>query len=179
MSRVGKNPVSVPKDVKVNIDASNVNIEGAKGKLSLRVPRGINVEFKDEQLMVTRTSNAKQNRSNHGTIRATLANMVVGVTEGHKKELEIQGIGFRAQLQGTKLSMNLGFSHPVEFEVPEYVKATVTKQTSILIEGPDNALVGQVAAKIRDLKRVEPYKGKGIRYLGENVRRKQGKSATK
>ena len=179
MSRVGKNPVSVPNDVKVNIESGNVNIEGAKGKLALRVPNGINVEFKDQQLTVTRVSNAKQNRSNHGTIRAHLANMVIGVTEGHKKELEIQGIGFRAQLQGSKLSMNLGFSHPVEYEVPDYVKTTVTKQTSITIEGPDNALVGQIAAKIRDMKRVEPYKGKGIRYVGEIVRRKQGKSATK
>jgi len=127
MSRVGKNPVSVPKDVKVNIDAGKVNVEGAKGKLVLRVPNGINVEFKDEQLMVTRVSNAKQNRANHGTIRAHLANMIIGVTEGHKKELELQGIGFRAQLQGSKLSMNLGFSHPVEYEIPDYVKATVTK----------------------------------------------------
>jgi len=179
MSRVGKNPISIPKDVKVNIDAANVNIEGAKGKLALHIPNGINVEFKNDHLTVTRVSNAKQNRANHGTIRARLANMVIGVTEGHKKELDIQGIGFRAQLQGQKLSMTLGFSHPVEFEVPELVKATVTKQTSITIEGPDNVLVGQIAAKIRDLKRVEPYKGKGIRYVGENVRRKQGKSATK
>lgn len=179
MSRVGKNPISVPKDVKVNIDAANVNIEGAKGKLALHIPNGINVELKDDRLTVTRLSNAKQNRANHGTIRARLANMVIGVTEGHKKELEIQGIGFRAQLQGQKLTMILGFSHPVEYEVPDFVKATVTKQTSIMIEGPDNVLVGQIAAKIRDMKRVEPYKGKGIRYVGENVRRKQGKSATK
>ena len=179
MSRIGKNPISVSKDVKINIEAGNVNIEGAKGKLVLSIPNGINVAFKDEQLTVTRVNNAKQNRANHGTIRARLANMIIGVTQGHKKELEIQGIGFRAQLQGSKLSMNLGFSHPVEYDVPDYVKATVTKQTSITIEGLDNALVGQIAAKIRDMKRVEPYKGKGIRYVGEIVRRKQGKSATK
>jgi large subunit ribosomal protein L6 len=179
MSRVGKNPISVPKDVKVNIDSANVRVEGKKGKLELPIPHGINVELKDERLTVTRISNAKQNRANHGTIRARLASMIIGVTEGHKKDLEIQGIGFRAQLQGKKLLMNLGFSHPVEYAVPDYVKATVATQTSITIEGADKVLVGQVAAKIRDMKRVEPYKGKGIRYVNENVRRKQGKSTTK
>ncbi len=179
MSRVGKNPISVPKDVKVNFEAGSVCLEGPKGKLDLNIPWGINVDFKDEQLIVTRESNTKQNRANHGTIRARLSNMVIGVTEGHKKELEIQGIGFRAQLQGKKIALTLGFSHPVEFEVPDCVKAIVPNQTSITVEGPDIVMVGQIAAKIRDLKRVEPYKGKGIRYVNENVRRKQGKSATK
>ena len=179
MSRIGKIPVDVPKDVKVNVETSNVRLEGSKGKLDLNIPHGINVEFKDEKLTVTRVSNTKQNRSNHGTIRARLANMVVGVTKGHKKDLEIQGIGFRARLQGNKIVFSLGFSHPVEFEVPDCVKAIVPNQTSITVEGSDNVLVGQIAAKIRDLKPVEPYKGKGIRYVGENVRRKQGKSATK
>ena len=179
MSRTGKVPIQIPKEVKVHAEASKVNLEGPKGKLDLNIPHGITVEFKDEKLTVTRASNVKQNRANHGTIRARLANMVIGVTKGHKKDLEIQGIGFRAQLQGKKIVFNLGFSHPVEFEVPDCVKATVPTQTSITIDGPDNVMVGQIAAKIRDLKPVEPYKGKGIRYVGEVVRRKQGKSVTK
>ena len=179
MSRTGKNPVDLPKGVKVDITANKVSVEGPKGKLDLNIPHGVNVEFKDDKLTVTRISDAKQNRSNHGTIRSRLANMVVGVTDGHKKDLEIQGIGFRAQLQGKKIVFNLGFSHPVEFDVPDCVTATIPTQTSITIEGPDNVMVGQIAAKIRALKPVEPYKGKGIRYVGEFVRRKQGKSATK
>ncbi|MCK5012290.1 MAG: 50S ribosomal protein L6 [Candidatus Omnitrophica bacterium] len=179
MSRTGKNPVDLPKGVKVDTTANKVSVEGPKGKLDLNIPHGVNVEFKDDKLTVTRISDAKQNRSNHGTIRSRLANMVVGVTDGHKKDLEIQGIGFRAQLQGKKIVFNLGFSHPVEFDVPDCVTATIPTQTSITIEGPDNVMVGQIAAKIRALKPVEPYKGKGIRYVGEFVRRKQGKSATK
>ncbi|MDP8212917.1 MAG: 50S ribosomal protein L6 [Candidatus Zapsychrus exili] len=179
MSRIGKVPVSVPKEVKVNINGGNVCLEGPKGKLDINIPNGINVEHKGEELVITRTSNAKQNRSNHGTIRARLNNMVIGITKGHKKDLEIQGIGFRAQLQGNKITFNLGFSHPVEFESPEDVTITVPTQTSISIEGTNNVSVGQTAAKIRALKPVEPYKGKGIRYVGEIVRRKQGKSVTK
>ncbi|MCK5180605.1 MAG: 50S ribosomal protein L6 [Candidatus Omnitrophica bacterium] len=179
MSRTGKNPVDLPKGVKVDTTANKVSVEGPKGKLDLNIPHGVNVEFKDDKLTVTRISDAKQNRSNHGTIRSRLANMVVGVTDGHKKDLEIQGIGFRAQLQGNEIVFNLGFSHPVEFDVPDCVTATIPTQTSITIEGPDNVMVGQIAAKIRALKPVEPYKGKGIRYVGEFVRRKQGKSATK
>jgi large subunit ribosomal protein L6 len=179
MSRTGKIPINVPKEVKVNTQAGKVGIEGPKGKLELNIPNGINVELKDGKLAVTRTSDAKQSRANHGTTRALLVNMITGVTTGHKKDLEIQGIGFRAQLQGKKIMFNLGFSHPVEFQVPDHVKATVPTQTSITIEGPDSMQVGQIAAKIRDLKPVEPYKGKGIRYVGEIVRRKQGKSTTK
>ncbi len=179
MSRTGKVPIDVPKEVKVNIQASKVHMEGPKGKLDLDIPAGVDVALKDDKLTVTRLSDAKQDLANHGTVRAHLANMIVGVTRGHKKDLEIQGIGFQAQLQGKKIVFNLGFSHPVEFDVPDSIKATVANQTSITLEGPDNMIVGQTAAKIRDLKRVEPYKGKGIRYVGEYVRRKQGKSVTK
>jgi len=137
------------------------------------------VEHKNDQLVINRLSDAKQNRANHGTMRANLANMITGLTQGHKKELEIQGIGFRAQLQGDKITFNLGFSHPVEFFVPKDVQVTVPTPTSIVVEGADNISVGQVASTIRGLKPVEPYKGKGIRYVGEVVRRKQGKSVTK
>ena len=179
MSRIGKIPVAVPKEVKITIDASKVHMEGPKGKLELNIPSGIKVESKGGQLLVARQSDIKQMKATHGTIRACLVNMVTGVTKGHKKDLEIQGLGFRAQLQGKKIAFSLGLSHPVEFEVPDTVKVAVPTQTSITIEGPDNMAVGQVAASIRAIKPVEPYKGKGIRYVGEFVRRKQGKSVTK
>lgn len=179
MSRIGKIPVVVPKEVKITLDASKVGVEGPKGKLELNIPSGIKVELKDGQLLVTRQSDIKQMKATHGTIRAHLVNMVTGVTKGHKKDLEIQGLGFRAQLQGKKIVFSMGLSHPVEFVVPDTVKVAVPTQTSITIEGQDNMAVGQVAASIRAIKPVEPYKGKGIRYVGEFVRRKQGKSVTK
>ena len=179
MSRTGKIPVEVPKDVKINLSGSELLVEGKGGKLNLRIPHGITVELKDEKVNISRVSDAKQNRANHGTIRARVVNMIKGVSQGHKRELEIQGIGFRAQLQGKKIVFNLGFSHPVEYSIPAFVKVSVPTQTSILLEGSDIVKVGQVAAKIRGLKPVEPYKGKGIRYAGEIVRRKQGKSVSK
>jgi large subunit ribosomal protein L6 len=179
MSRKGKIPLIIPKDVKIAIDGSKVNLEGPKGKLSLPIPAGIKVESKDAQLLVTRSSDIKQQRANHGTIRARLESMIIGVTKGHKRELEIQGTGFRATLQGDKILLNLGYSHPINFDVPKEVKVSVPSQTQITIEGTDNQIVGLVAAKIRDFKPVEPYKGKGIRYAGEVIKRKQGKSVTK
>jgi len=179
MSRIGKIPVIVPKDAKVALDKGSVRVEGPKGKLSLNLPLGISLEQKDGKILVSRNSDSKQNRANQGTIRALIVNMVNGVTKGHKKELEIQGVGFRAAVQGTKLTLNLGFSHPIEFVIPAGVKVVAPKPTEITIEGIDNALVGYVAANIRGFKVPEPYKGKGIRYVGELVRRKQGKSVTK
>jgi large subunit ribosomal protein L6 len=179
MSRKGKVPIEIPKEVKINVNGGKVSIEGSKGKLELPIPEGIKVVFSENKIVVTRVSDSKQDRSNHGTIRARLANMITGVTKGHRKDLEIQGIGFRAHLQDKKISFNLGFSHPVEFQIPDSVKVAVDDQTLISIEGSDNMLVGQTAARIRALKPVEPYKGKGIRYVGEHVRRKQGKSAAK
>ncbi len=179
MSRVGKIPIKVPKTIKVLIQNSTVLVEGVKGKISLNIPYGIKVEQKDDELEIIRLTDVKQARANHGTVRANLQNMIEGVSEGHKKELEIQGVGFRAQMQGKKVIFSLGFSHPVEFEQPEGVKISVPSQTSIIIEGIDKAVVGQVAAKIRGFKPPEPYKGKGIRYSGEKVRRKQGKSVGK
>lgn len=179
MSRIGKIPLAVPKEVKVSIEGSAVRMEGPKGKLLLNIPYGIKVEQKESRLVVTRQTDTKQYRANHGTVRSILKNMLLGVTQGYKKELEIQGLGFRAQVQGNKLTLNLGFSHQVDYEVNKSVKILVPKPTSIILEGPDKALVGQEAAKIRDFKRPEPYKGKGIRYLGEYVKHKQGKSVTK
>lgn len=179
MSRIGKIPVAVPKEVKIHIDSQSVQVEGPKGKLSLKIPQGIKVEVKDQELHVNRLQDTKQGRADHGTTRSHLVNMVKGVTAGHKKDLEIQGIGFRAQAQGNKLTFNLGFSHPVELPIPKDVKATVANQTNITLEGADTTVVGQFAAEIRALKPVEPYKGKGVRYAGEIVKRKQGKSVTK
>lgn len=179
MSRLGKVPIAVPKDAKVSLTGRILTVEGKKGHLSLNIPTGIEIKQENNQIQVNRISDIKQNRANHGTVWANIQNMLVGVTEGHKKEMEIQGVGLRAQLQGQKIVFSLGFSHPVEFSVPKEIKVSVPTQTSIIVEGIDKTLVGQVAAKIRALKRPEPYKGKGIRYVGEKVKRKQGKSVTK
>lgn len=179
MSRIGKNPVAVPKEVKVNLSSTLVSLEGPNGKLDLAIPHGIVVKQEDSNLVVSCESSSKQARCNFGTIRSRINCMVQGVTKGHKKDLEIQGIGFRAELKGKVIHFNLGFSHPVEFEVPEEVKVSVPNQTTLSVEGADKVHVGQVAAKIRGLKPAEPYKGKGIRYAGEIIRRKQGKSVTK
>lgn len=179
MSRIGKKPVEVPENVKVTIAEKSLLVEGPKGKLSLDAPQGVSLENKDSKVYVSRVSDTKQFRSNHGTVRSLVANMIKGVTEGYKKDLEIKGVGFRAQIQDKKLVISLGFSHPVEFSIPDSVKVSVAKPTEIAVEGIDKAAVGEVAAKIRKLKPPEPYKGKGIRYVGEVVRRKQGKSVTK
>lgn len=179
MSRIGKIPVTIPKEAKVAIEKDSVLLEGPKGKISLKIPSGISCENKDGKIFVNRISDSKQDKANHGTVRAHLVNMLAGVTQGHKKNLEIQGVGFRAQVEGQKMLLNLGFSHSIEYMLPQGVKVKTAKPTEIEIEGADKALVGQVAAKIRKFKPPEPYKGKGIRYLGELVRRKQGKQVTK
>lgn len=179
MSRIGKIPVVVPKEAKIAIEGQTIKVEGPKGKLSLPVPAFIKVEQKDGQLLVTRQSDTKQARSDHGTTRALLVSFIEGVTQGHKKDLEIQGVGFRAQVSGNKLTLNVGLSHQIEYVVPKEIKITVPAPTEIKLEGVDKALLGEVAAKIRDFKTPEPYKGKGIRYSGEYVRRKQGKAVTK
>ena len=179
MSRLGKIPVSIPKGVKIFVDNNLITVEGPKGKLSQALPYGIFLESKEEKVFVRRAFDTKQNRANHGTVRVLVDNMIMGVTQGHKANLEIQGVGFRAQAQGQKLVLNVGFSHPIEFDIPEGIKIKASKPTEIEIEGIDKALVGETAANIRHLKQPEPYKGKGIRYAGEVVRRKQGKQVTK
>ena len=179
MSRLGKIPVSVPKNVKVVLQPNIVNVEGPKGKLFLNIPSGVKLEQKEDKIIINRLNDLKQSKANHGTVRSLLVNMISGVTEGHKKDLEIQGVGFKAQIQGNKLILNLGYSHPVEFAIPNNIKVTSAKPTEISIEGIDKGLVGLVARQIRDVKPPEPYKGKGVRYQGEVVRRKQGKSVTK
>lgn len=179
MSRIGKVPVNIYEGVTVSIEKGCVNLEGPKGKLSLNIPLGITVEQKENALCVNKIFDTKENRAKHGTIRAILENNMVGVTEGHKKALEIRGVGFRSQAQDNKLVLSVGLSHPVELQIPDGVKVASPKPTSIMVEGTDKALVGAVAASIRKIKPPEPYKGKGIRYVGEFVRTKQGKSVTK
>ena len=179
MSRIAKTPIELPKNVKVSFDKVAVNVEGPKGKLSMPLPADVVLENKDNKIMLNRLSDTKQARSNHGTTKRLIENMCAGVSNGHKRDLEVQGVGFRVAVTGNKLVMNIGFSHPIEYEFPKDVKVTAAKPTEISVEGVDKALVGLVAAKIRGFKPPEPYKGKGIRYVGEIVRRKQGKQVTK
>jgi len=179
MSRLARTPVELPKNVKLSFDKSTINVEGPKGKLSMALPAEVALENKDNKIFVNRLADSKQARSNHGTTKRLIDNMCVGVANGHKRDLEVQGVGFRAAVQGNKLVLNIGFSHPVEYEFPKDVKVTSAKPTEISVEGVDKALVGLVAAKIRGFKPPEPYKGKGIRYAGEIVKRKQGKQVTK
>lgn len=177
MSRVGRKPILIPKGVTVAVEGQAVRVEGPKGKLSRVVPAALTVSLQDSRLLVQRSSDHRTVRALHGLTRALLANMVQGVTEGFEKKLEIVGIGYRAQLQGKALQLALGYSHPVIFPLPEGIQAEVDKQTSVTIRGADKELVGQTAAKLRALRKPDPYKGKGIRYVGEMIRRKVGKKA--
>lgn len=179
MSRIGKKQIQIVKGVKFSLQNGVAMIEGPKGKLSLAIPAKIVVDAKDDKIFVTRQSNDKQTLANHGTIRARIANMIVGVTQGHKKRLEIQGVGFRTQVVGQKVTLNLGFSHPVVIDVPLEVKVKSATPTELDFESFDNVILGNIVATIRKIKPPEPYKGKGIRYAGEIVKRKQGKTVTK
>ncbi len=177
MSRIGRKPIPVPPDVKVLLEGREVRVAGPKGQLAHTVPDILTVSLQDSQLSVGRSSDHRTVRAVHGLTRALLANMVKGVKEGFEKKLEIVGIGYRAQLQGKVLQMTLGYSHPVVFPLPEGIQAEVDKQTVITVRGVDKQLVGQVAANLRALRKPDPYKGKGIRYVDEVVRRKVGKKA--
>ncbi|HNR93201.1 MAG TPA: 50S ribosomal protein L6 [Kiritimatiellia bacterium] len=176
MSRVGKNPVELPAGVTAEVGGNTVKIKGPKGELSLDVAPGISVEVKDGRVLVSRAADDKQSRALHGTVRSLVANMVKGVTQGYRKELEIYGVGYKARMEGRKLVLNLGYSHPIEYMIPEGVKITVPKPEDVGIEGVDKHLVGQVADRIRSFAPAEPYKGKGVRYKGEKIRRKAGKT---
>lgn len=177
MSRIGKRPIAIPKGVTLKIAGERIDIIGPKGELSFRIPEGIVVEHKDGKLTVGRKAEGSQARSQHGVSQALLQNMVCGVVEPFQKELEIQGVGYRAEVKGNQLQLSLGFSHPVLFPIPEGIQVKVAAQTKLAISGCDKVLVGQVAANIRKLRPPEPYQGKGIRYQGEHVRRKVGKAA--
>ena len=178
MSRLGKRPVPVKEPATVSIDHRQVTVQGPKGSLSLMIPSGIEVAQKEKALIVQRTSDEKAVRALHGTIRSLLWNMVQGVTEGFKRELEIEGVGFRAQVQGKYLTLQLGFTHPIEFPIPDDIKIQAPQQNRVVVEGIDKSRVGEVASEIRAYFPPEPYKGKGIRYAGEIVRRKAGKTVT-
>ncbi|HEY7366400.1 MAG TPA: 50S ribosomal protein L6 [Methylomirabilota bacterium] len=177
MSRIGKQPIPIPQGVKVQIDGDVVRAEGPKGKLAQPVPSGLRAQVDDGRVVITRAGDDRRVRALHGLTRALLANMVRGVQAGFEKKLEIIGIGYRAQMQGRNIQLALGYSHPVIFPLPETITAEIDKQTLITVRGPDKALVGQTAAKLRALRNPDPYKGKGIRYAGEVVRRKVGKKA--
>ena len=176
MSRIGKRPIEIQKNIKVTVQQQTVTIEGPKGKLSLNVHPRIKVDLKDNIITLSRGSDSKFDKSLHGLFRTLIFNMIKGITDGYLKELEINGVGFRAQIQDKNLVLNLGFSHPVIFPIPVGITIETPKPERIIVKGVDKVLVGQTAANIRDLYRPEPYKGKGIRYSGEYVRRKAGKT---
>lgn len=176
MSRIGKKPIKVPQGVKIAYAEGTVAVEGPKGKLSYKVPQNFRVEIKDNVVVVTRPSDAKQDRATHGLIRSIINNMVIGVTDGYKKDLEISGVGFKAQVQGKVLNIQLSYTHPINYNIPDGITIETPKPTQIAIRGIDKMKVGEVAAEIRDYYPPEPYKGKGIKYAGEHVRRKAGKA---
>jgi large subunit ribosomal protein L6 len=178
MSRIGVRPVVIPKDVKVNVTKQAIEVQGPKGKLEFPISLRISVAVEDSKIKVSRVGN-KNDRALHGLTRAMIANMIKGVSAGFEKQLEMVGVGYRAQLAGKKLTMQLGFSHPVEYIVPAGITIEVPKPTNITVKGINKQEVGQAAANIRGFLPPEPYKGKGIRYVGEQVRRKAGKAMAK
>ena len=176
MSRIGKQPVPIPKGVTLTIDGQSVTAKGPKGQLSREFPPEIAFKQEGEEVLVTRVNEARNARQRHGLVRTLIANMVEGVSKGYEKKLEIQGVGYRASTQGSKLVMALGYRHPIEFDPPEGITFAVEKNTSVTVTGIDKEVVGNTAARIRAARPPEPYKGKGGRYLGEQVRLKAGKA---
>jgi large subunit ribosomal protein L6 len=179
VSRIGKKPISLPAGVKVTVDGNIVTVQGPKGTLAQTLPEGITITEEDNQVVVQRANDNKQQRAFHGLSRALIANMVEGVTNGFEKKLELVGVGYRAQMQGKKLVISIGFSHPVEIDAPEGIEFEVPAPTRITIKGIDKQLVGNTAAHIRAIRKPEPYKGKGIKYENEHIRRKAGKAGGK
>ncbi|MPQ42800.1 50S ribosomal protein L6 [Clostridium tarantellae] len=180
MSRVGRSPIAIPAGVTVTVSPENVvTVKGPKGELVKAMHKDINIAIEDAQVVVTRPSDVKEHRALHGLTRALINNMVVGVSQGYSKTLELIGVGYRAQLQGSKLVMNLGYSHPVEVEATEGVSFKLDGTTKVIVEGIDKEKVGAVAADIRSWRKPEPYKGKGIKYSNEVIRRKEGKTGKK
>ena len=177
MSRIGRKPVSIPQGVKVQIDGATVRAEGPKGKLTQPVPAGLSATLDGNQLVISRSGDDRKIRALHGLARALMANMVTGVKDGFERKLDIVGIGYRAQVQGKAITLALGYSHPVVFPLPEGITADIERQVAITLKGADKALLGQTAAKLRALREPDPYKGKGIKYSDEVIRRKVGKKA--
>lgn len=179
MSRIGRMPIDIPAGVTVKLDGQVITVKGPKGELTRTLHPNIKVTVNDNVITVERPNDEKENRALHGLTRALIANMVTGVSVGFKKELEIVGVGYRAQMKGKKLALTLGFSHPLELDPPEGITIECPSATQFVVSGPNNEHVGEFAAKIRGYRLPEPYKGKGIRYVGEHVRRKAGKAGTK
>lgn len=179
MSRIGKRPIPIPAKVTVTIDGQTVSVKGPKGELSRTLPPEVVVEQDGETISVNRRNDSRAARERHGLCRTLVANMVEGVSQGFQKRLEIQGVGYRAQLQGSSLNLSLGFSHPVKFDPPTGINFAVENNTNVIVTGIDKEIVGNIAASIRATRPPEPYKGKGVRYAGEQVRRKAGKAGKK
>ncbi len=176
MSRIGKKPIVIPSGVKIETSGPDVTVTGPKGSLKQTIVAGLNIQVNGNELLVLTENQSRKSRSFQGLTRSLLANMVQGVSEGVKKVLEISGLGYKAELDGSTLVLNLGYSHPVRFSLPEGITASVEKNTIVTISGIDKQKIGQVAANIRATRKPEPYKGKGIRYSGEKIRRKAGKA---
>ena len=176
MSRIGKQPIVIPPKVKVEVKGQKVHVEGPKGKLDWELPKRTSLKVDAGKIVVSRDGDDSEARALHGLSRALLNNMVKGVNDGYVKKLEIQGVGFKAAVQGKIVNLALGYSHPVNYEIPDQIKVTVEENTKLTIEGPDKQVVGQVAAEIRAFYPPEPYKGKGVRYSDEHVKRKEGKT---
>jgi large subunit ribosomal protein L6 len=183
MSRIGKSPVNIPSGVEVKLDGNTISVKGPKGELSQEIDSCVMIEIDGNVLTLSRESDAPDHRSKHGLYRALISNMCIGVSEGYKKELEVIGVGYRANAAGQQLELALGYSHPIVFEIPKEIKVSADTQKGkapvVTLESYDKQLLGQVAAKIRSLRKPEPYKGKGIKFVGENIRRKAGKAAGK
>ena len=183
MSRIGKNPITVPSGVELSIQGNVVSVKGPKGELTQEVDEVISMEYADNVLTFSRPNDDKEVRSKHGLYRALIQNMVTGVSEGYKVQLQMVGVGFRAAAQGQQLNLSLGYSHPIIIELPKEVKLEAETQKGeaplVTLSSHDKQLLGTVAAKIRSLRKIEPYKGKGVRFLGEQIRRKAGKTAAK
>ncbi len=183
MSRIGKAPINIPEGVNITVDKNLVNVKGPKGELTQSIDPDITCKVEDGVLTVERPTEQKRHKSLHGLYRSLVNNMVEGVSAGYKKEMELVGVGYKASVQGNVLELNLGYSHSIYFAVPEEIKVTAQtekgKNPIVIVEGIDKQLVGQISAKIRSFRKVEPYKGKGIRFVGEQIRRKAGKTAAK
>jgi large subunit ribosomal protein L6 len=176
MSRIGKQPIAIPAKVKVDVRGSKVFVEGPKGKLDMEIPRRTSLKIEGGNITVNRDGDDAEARAMHGLSRALVNNLVRGVSDGYVKKLEINGVGFKAAVQGKVVNMSLGYSHPINYDIPDQIKVTVEENTKITIEGPNKQVVGQVAAELRSFYPPEPYKGKGVKYSDERIERKEGKT---
>jgi large subunit ribosomal protein L6 len=177
MSRLGKLPIEIPSGVKAFVETGKIRVEGPKGKLSIQIPEGIDMILENSKVITKRKSDSADHKAKHGLVRALVSNMVLGVTSGYERKLEIVGVGFKAAVKGKILNMTLGYSHPVDFPIPDGISIKVENNTMIVVQSADKALLGQTCASIRSQRKPEPYQGKGIRYSDEKIRRKAGKAA--